>query len=134
MSSDTVSVHVDLNHSTLGIISRELIQQMPNGSILVNTSRGKVVSELAVLLDHLEAGKLSFVGLDVLPDEPFSQNSPDFERANSLVQSGKLLITPHVGFYSERSIVEMREIAATTMLKLLSGQESPYELSDTVMN
>lgn len=127
-SSDIVSVHVNLNTETAGIISSQFLGLMKDDSILVNTSRGKVIDDFLTIMKNLEYGKLLFVGLDVLPVEPFNRFSPDFDRAMALIQSGKLLVTPHVGFYSYESITEMRRTASNTLLDLLSGKDSPYEL------
>ena len=67
-SSDVVSLHVPLTEETRGLISRERLALMPDGATLVNTARGAVVDEDA-LVDELVSGRIS-AGLDVFADEP----------------------------------------------------------------
>lgn len=66
---DVLSLHVPLNQSTVGMIGEKEIRTLRRGSILLNTSRGRIVDQEAVIR-ALEDGHLSSVGLDVYPDEP----------------------------------------------------------------
>jgi len=67
--ADVLSVHVPLGPHTEGIINGEMIRKLKKGAILVNTARGKVIDESA-LIKTLEDGHLGAVGLDVYPNEP----------------------------------------------------------------
>jgi D-3-phosphoglycerate dehydrogenase / 2-oxoglutarate reductase len=67
--SDVVSIHLLLNDDTRGMITRERIGQMKKGAILVNTARGAVVDE-AAMIDALRSGHLRHAGLDVFDIEP----------------------------------------------------------------
>ncbi|KAG2062461.1 hypothetical protein BDR04DRAFT_1063103, partial [Suillus decipiens] len=67
--ADVLSLHVPLNQSTVGMIGEKEIRTLRRGSILLNTSRGRIVDQEAVIR-ALEDGHLSSVGLDVYPDEP----------------------------------------------------------------
>jgi len=67
--SDVVSLNLPLNASTEKSFGKEQFDQMKDGSILINTARGGVVDEEA-LLKAIESGKLGAAGLDVFPDEP----------------------------------------------------------------
>ncbi len=67
--SDVVSIHLLLNDETRGMITRERIGQMKKGAILVNTARGAVVDE-AAMIDALRSGHLRHAGLDVFDIEP----------------------------------------------------------------
>ena len=77
-TSDVVSIHVPLNEHTHRLITGMQISKMKNGAVLINTSRGEVVDELAIV-DALETGKLYGVGVDVLVGE----NANNFSSDNS---------------------------------------------------
>jgi len=86
--SDFVSLHCPLTDATRDLLSRERIGRMKQGAVLVNTSRGPVVDEVA-LAEALESGHLFAAGLDVFRDEP---NVPD-----RLRRLPSVVLTPHVG-------------------------------------
>jgi len=94
---DILSIHVPLNKETEEIIGEEELSLLPEGSWIVNTSRGKVINENA-LLNMLMSGHIGGAGLDVLIDE--SQGN-DSVKCNKLIQYSKknrnLIITPHIG-------------------------------------
>ena len=85
--ADFVSLHVRLNPATRGLLSREGIAAMKAGAYLVNTSRGPVVDE-AALIDALRSGHLAGAYLDVFETEPLPAESPLWSMPN-------VLITPH---------------------------------------
>ena len=85
--ADFVSLHVRLDAATRGLFSRELIAAMKPGACLVNTSRGAVVDE-AALIDALRSGHLGGAYLDVFETEPLPAESPLWEMRN-------VIITPH---------------------------------------
>jgi D-3-phosphoglycerate dehydrogenase len=113
--SDVVTVHVPLTDETEGMFDADAFERMRSKAILVNTSRGPVVDTDA-LADALDAGELRGAGLDVLPEEP-PGDSPLLDRDD-------VVLTPHVAWYSEDSIVDLRETVATDIARTLSG-ESP---------
>src|SRR5215467_11170777 len=80
-SSDVVSLHVPLNDSTRHLIGRQELELMKPSAILVNTSRGPVIDEVA-LTAHLAAGKIFGAGLDVFDQEPPPANNPLFKLDN----------------------------------------------------
>ena len=96
--SDVVSLHVRLTDGTKGLFGREQFAAMKEGAWLVNTSRGALVDEGA-LLDALETGRLRGAALDVLCDEEAGEH--DWVARNALVQYAQqhdnLIITPHIG-------------------------------------
>lgn len=95
-TSDFISIHVHLSPETTGLVSGELLQLCKRGVIIINTSRGQIMDESA-LLDGLKTGQIGAAGLDVLTGEPDIVDHPlvAFARSNS-----NLLITPHCGGYS----------------------------------
>ena len=80
-TSDVVSLHVPLNDSTRHMIGKEELELMKPNAILVNTSRGPVIDEKA-LVAHLSAGKIFGAGLDVFDQEPPPSNNPLFKLDN----------------------------------------------------
>ncbi len=91
--SDVVSIHVHVGDRTLGMIDRDLIAQFKSGSIFVNTSRGELTDE-AALVEALANGHLAAVGVDVLTDEPNIRDNVLWQYAQS---HDNVVITPHIG-------------------------------------
>ena len=92
--ADVVSLHTPLNRQTMGLIGREELGVMKDGSVLVNTARGAVVDEEA-MIEALESGKLRRAGLDVFQDEP---NINEY-----FMKSDKVVLQPHMGGLTESS-------------------------------
>jgi D-3-phosphoglycerate dehydrogenase len=98
--ADVLSVHVHLSDATRGLISAEVFDRMKPGAIFINTSRGAVADE-AALLKGLESGRLAAAGLDVLEGEPDIETHPLFKYTQA---HDNLLITPHCGGYSPDAV------------------------------
>ena len=98
--SDVISVHVHMSDDTRGLIDQRLFASIKPGAIFINTSRGGVIDEEA-LLEGLRSGRVGAAGLDVLQGEPETANHPlvAYARAND-----NLLITPHCGGYSPDAV------------------------------
>ena len=94
-TSSAISIHVPLNSSTHNLVSEQRISLVPRGSILVNLARGEIVDTSAVL-SALTTGQLFGAALDVLTREPPTKEFP-------APQHPRLVVTPHAGWYSERS-------------------------------
>jgi D-3-phosphoglycerate dehydrogenase len=92
-SSDVVSLHVPQTGSTKNMIGAAQLAQMPQGSILINASRGNVV-DIDALADALERGALGGAGIDVFPVEP---NSNEEEFISPLRRFDNAFLTPHIG-------------------------------------
>ena len=120
--SDFVTLHTPLTEETRNLIDREAIGKMRDGSVLVNTSRGAVVDDTA-LVDALRAGKLGGAGIDVLPDEPPTPEMPLMAlwREDS-EPPVNLIITPHVAYYSEAALMEMRTRGVAELRRVLEGR------------
>jgi phosphoglycerate dehydrogenase-like enzyme len=98
--SDFVSVHVHLSDETRGLVNRALLEAAKPGQILINTSRGAIVDE-AALLDGLGSGRIGGAGLDVLDGEPDTANHPLVIYSQS---HENVLITPHCGGFSPDAV------------------------------
>ena len=119
-TSDAVSVHAPLTPETTGLFNAETLALMPDHAVLVNTSRGPLVV-LEDIVDALRAGRLRAAGLDVLPTEP--------PEPQSVRDVPNLLLTPHMGYYSEQAIAESQQKAATQVIKVLTGQRPDYPVN-----
>jgi phosphoglycerate dehydrogenase-like enzyme len=119
-ASDVVSLHAPLTPETERLIDRDRLALMRAGAILVNTARGRLVDE-AALVDALERGRLRAAALDVFELEP-----PDRSR---LLALPNVVLTPHVGGVSERSVREMTRRATDAVLDVLAGR-APSGLVD----
>ncbi len=113
-AADVISVHAPLTEETRGLFGDREFGQMKPGAILVNTSRGPLV-QTAALVRALEAGRLGGAGLDVLETEP---PGPD----NPLLRLPNVALTPHIGFYSEQSLIDLQRMAAEEVRRALTGQ------------
>ena len=104
---DIISLHVPLSDSTRGLISRERIESMKDGVVIVNTARGAVCDENA-LADAVLSGKIGGLGVDVYSKEPFDKDHP----FNKILGLDNVLLTPHMawGSYEARNRC-VREIA-----------------------
>jgi len=113
--ADVVTIHAPLNDATRAMINAAAIDAMKPGTYLINTARGPIC-DTAALLEGLTSGKLAAVGLDVLPDEPATLNDPLVAawRANEPWIRGRMLLTPHAGFYSPDAFVDLRRKAIET--------------------
>ena len=91
------------------------------GAIIVNAARGELV-DLEALERALRDGRLATAGLDVLEEEPIREVMPNLIRAYRDRETwlmGRLVITPHVAFYSFEAVAEMRLKSAETMRDIL---------------
>ncbi len=112
--SDVVSLHCPLTPQTTHLINAEALAKMKDGSILVNTSRGPVVDEKA-MIEALKSGKLVGAGLDVFEDEPLPADSP-------LRSFDNVILTSHAASVSEKAVDTLQINAATSALEFVSGK------------
>ncbi len=113
-AADIVTLNCGLSTGNEHLIDANAFQQMRRNPILINCARGGLVDETA-LVEALDTGKISGAGLDVLSDE-----SPDL-RASKLTGRSNVILTPHVAFYSDASILENRKISASNIRNFLDG-------------
>ena len=114
-TSDFITVHVHLTEETRGLVSRECLEMVKPGGILINTSRGAVVDESA-LLEALQTGRLDGAGLDVIEGEPDIDQHPLVEYART---HDNLLITPHCGGFSPDAVALVCAHATKKIIKEL---------------
>jgi lactate dehydrogenase-like 2-hydroxyacid dehydrogenase len=114
--ADYVSVHVPLLDSTKHLINKERLSLMKNSAYLVNTSRGPVIDEEA-LVDALESNQIKGAALDVFENEP--------ELAQGLAELDNVILTPHIASGTEETRGKMSEMAADNILAVLSGGQPP---------
>ncbi|MBN1849822.1 MAG: hypothetical protein JW932_14690 [Deltaproteobacteria bacterium] len=114
-TSNFISVHVHLTDETRGLVSRKLLESAENCAVFVNTSRGAVVDESA-LLDCLKKGTIGAAGLDVLDGEPEIDHHPLVEYAR---KNDNLIITPHCGGFSPDAVALVCAEAAKKIIKQL---------------
>lgn len=112
--SDMISIHCPLNESTRHLIGEKEFRKMEKKPLLINTSRGAIIDEKA-LIQALKEGLLSGAGLDVLEKEP-----PD--STNPLLTMENVILTPHVSFYSVESISELKRRTAENVSSVLQGK------------
>lgn len=121
--SHIVSLHCPLTEETRGLIGTREIARMPEGSILVNTSRGGVL-DTAAAVEALASGHLAAAGIDVLEQEPPPGDSPVLAawRDPDHPAHDRLLLNPHSAFYCEEGAEEFRTKGAREVLRALRGE------------
>ena len=118
---DYLSIHVPLYGETREMFSTDEFERMADHAVLVNTARGPVVDE-AALLDALESGEIARAGLDVLESEP-----PD--AGNPLLAREDVVVSPHTAWYSEESRRDLSRSVASDVAAVLDG-EAPTDPVD----
>jgi D-3-phosphoglycerate dehydrogenase len=115
--SDIVSLHLPLMSETHGLVNREFLATMKKGAYLVNTSRGELVNE-AALLEALQSGHLRGFGADTFAQEPV-------DPANPLLALPQVIPTPHLGAQTDGAVNKMGWMALENCLAVLRGEEPP---------
>ncbi len=113
-SVDMLSLHCPLTEKTRGMIGVAQLARMKPGAFLINTARGPVIDE-AALVDALRSGRLAGAGLDTFATEP-----PD--AANPLFALPNVLVTPHIAAATTDAMMRMGTIAANNIISYLRGE------------
>jgi len=116
--SDFVSIHAPLLPATRGLFNAEAFRKMQKGAYLINTARGPLVDE-AALIAALDSGHLGGAALDVVATEPLAKDSPLLGRDN-------VILTPHTGFYSVEALEELQTKCASDVARVLAGEKPVY--------
>jgi D-3-phosphoglycerate dehydrogenase len=110
--ADVVSLHVALNEESRGLIDRRRIGLLRPGAILINSARGAILDEVA-LVEALRAGRLRHAALDVFADEPLPENHP-------LTRLDNVTLTPHAAFMTQEASTGLLRMA----LELLAEERA----------
>ena len=119
--SDFISVHAPLQPATRGLMNAKAFAKMKKGAFLINTARGPLVDE-AALVAALDSGQLGGAALDVVTHEPLAKDSPLLGRNN-------VILTPHTAFYSVEALDELQSKCASDLARVLSGEKAVYPIS-----
>ena len=114
-ASDIVSLHLPLTSASEQLIDRSALTLMKFGAVLVNTSRGGVVDETA-LVDALRCGRLAAAGLDVFAVEPVVATNP-------LLALDNVVVTPHVVWYTQDTMRRYLDHAVDNCRRLRDGRD-----------
>jgi phosphoglycerate dehydrogenase-like enzyme len=120
--SDVVSLHLPLTEATTGLLDRDAFAAMKAGAVLVNTSRGPIVDEPA-LVDALRTGRLAAAGLDVFTVEPVPVDNP-------LLALPNVVVTPHVTWYTADTMRRYLTMAVDNCARLRDGRKLATVVND----
>ena len=123
--SDFITIHVNLSPKTYHLIGKKELEKMKGTCILVNTSRGQVVDNMA-LYEALRDGKIVYAGLDVTDPEPIPINHP-------LLTLDNVIITPHIASASVATRTKMAMMAAENLIAGLKGELPPHPVNPEVL-
>jgi glyoxylate reductase len=112
--SDFVSLHMPLSAETRGMIGERQLAVMKPSAVLINTARGEVVDQAAVI-HALQAKRIAGAALDVTDPEPLPANSPLYQMEN-------VLLTPHIASASRATRLKMAMMAAQNIVDVLHGR------------
>lgn len=112
--SDFISLHCSLNESTRHLLGGREFKKMKKKPFIINVARGPIIEEKE-LIEALNEGRISGAGLDVLEKEPPDPHNP-------LLKMENVILSPHVAFYSEESIRELKRRAAEGVSAVLLGK------------
>lgn len=113
-ASDVVSLHVPLTAETQGLLDSRRFRGMKTGAILINTARGGLVEETA-LLEALTSGHLAGAGLDVFADEPLPSGHP-------LTMLDNVVLAPHVAWLTGETLMRSLAVAVENCRRLVAGE------------
>ena len=122
--SDVVSIHTPLTDKTRHLIGETEFKQMKNGAFIINTARGPVIDEIA-MVKALDSGKLGGAGLDVFENEP--KISPE------LLQMDNVVLVPHIGTSTTETRINIGIVASQNIIDFFEGR-SPEFVVNPIIN
>jgi D-3-phosphoglycerate dehydrogenase len=117
-TADFISIHMPLNDKTRGCVNADAFAMMKPTAIIVNTSRGPVIDEPA-LINALKTGEINSAGLDVHCKEPINLDNP-------LLNIPNCVLTDHTSWYSEEAMSELKTKTAQNVKDVLLGGKPKY--------
>jgi len=117
-TADFLSLHVPLTENTRGLLGSAQIKLMKPSAFVINTSRGEVVQE-AALVDALKSKKIAGAGLDVFEIEPPDAENPLFDLKN-------VIATPHSAALTKEVVAQLAEGSAKNALRVINGKKPSY--------
>ena len=115
---DILSIHVPLTEDTRNMIDADALSLMKPSALLINCSRGGIVSEEA-LTEALNSGMIAGAGLDVFDEEPPKADSP-------LLYAKNIIVSPHSAAQTKEAVVHMAQMCIDGCLAVLRGEQWPY--------
>jgi D-3-phosphoglycerate dehydrogenase len=112
-TSDYISIHCPLTDETRKMINADVFRKMKNTAILINTARGQIVDE-AALIDAIREKEIGGAAIDVMEKEPIARDNP-------LLTFPNVIITPHIAWYTEESIHTLKQKVGEEVVRVLSG-------------
>lgn len=119
--SDFITIHLPLNEATRGMIDAKRLAQCKPGVRLINTARGGIIDE-AALLQALDSGQVAGAALDVFSQEPLPADSP-------LRTHPRLIVTPHIGGSTTEAQDQVAIDAASQVVDVLAGRPARYAVN-----
>jgi len=134
-TADVITLHVPANEKTYHLISTEQFDQMKDGVVLINTSRGSLI-DIQALLNAIAEGKVAAVGLDVLPEEPTMREEAELLRSfyskqhnlntlladHILLRLRNVIITPHSAFNTHEAVQRILDTTVENMIMFAQGK------------
>lgn len=124
--SDVISLHCSLNHSTRNLINQTELQRMPEHAILINTARGGIVDETA-LVAAIEQQQIAGTAVDVLAQEPPADDSPLL----SIAERSNVIITPHISWTNVQAMQVLADTLINNIEAFISGTPQNLVSSST---
>lgn len=135
--SDIVSLHLTACPETEHFIDVAAIEKMKDGAVLINTARGPLVNNSA-LIDALESGKLSGAGLDVFDGDRLIyyrdfKNQLIAQRQMAILNAmPNVLMLPHMAYYTDQAVEDMVRNSLDGAARYLNGEEDPWLIGEKV--
>ncbi len=125
--SDFVSLHCTLDETTRGLIGEAELKAMKPSAYLINTSRGALVDE-AALLRALEEGWIAGAGLDVFANEPLKRSGHPLSR---LFELDQVIVSPHLTFYTHDAMLRLEHETLERCAEVVSGKPVSVKSHDS---
>jgi D-3-phosphoglycerate dehydrogenase len=123
--SDFITIHCPLNPETHHMVDEEALAQTKPGLVLVNTARGPIIKEEA-LVEALREGRIWSAGLDVTEEEPLSHDSP-------LLRMDNVILTPHIAANSPQAQEDLYRLVVEISAAVVQGEIPPWVVNPAVL-